>query len=53
VVREALYEGMSGEQIIQFLPKDLHEKLKVLIAKIIVHHLPKWREQTIASQEPH
>jgi hypothetical protein len=50
VIREALYEGMSGEQIINFLPKDLHDKLKVLIAKIIVHHLPKWKENAITLQ---
>jgi hypothetical protein len=41
---------MSGEQIINFLPKDLHDKLKVLIAKIIVHHLPKWKENAITLQ---
>jgi hypothetical protein len=50
VVREAVYEGMNAEQIIDFLPKDLHEKLKVLISKIVVHHLPKWRELATTTQ---
>jgi hypothetical protein len=50
VVREAVYEGMSAEQIIDFLPKDLNEKLKVLISKIVVHHMPKWREVATATQ---
>jgi len=56
VVSEALYQSMTAEAIVQFLPKKLHKeddksnKLKALIAKILVHHLPAWRSAAINSQ---
>jgi hypothetical protein len=41
---------MEAEDIIQYLPRDLNDKLKQLIAKIITHHMSKWKEQAIDTQ---
>ena len=50
LVSEALFNAMEAEDIIQYLPRDLNDKLKQLIAKIITHHMPKWKEQAVGSQ---
>eukprot|EP00029_Vermamoeba_vermiformis_P007333 TRINITY_DN3145_c0_g1_i1.p1 TRINITY_DN3145_c0_g1~~TRINITY_DN3145_c0_g1_i1.p1 ORF type:complete len:190 (-),score=16.12 TRINITY_DN3145_c0_g1_i1:34-603(-) len=50
VVSEALFNAMEAEDIMQYLPRDLNDKLKQLIAKIITHHMPKWKEQAVNTQ---
>jgi hypothetical protein len=50
LVSEALFNAMEAEDVIQYLPRDLNDKLKQLIAKIITHHMPKWKEQAVGSQ---
>jgi len=50
LVSEALFNEMEAEEIMQYLPRDLNDKLKQLIAKIITHHMAKWKEQAVSSQ---
>eukprot|EP01122_Echinamoeba_exundans_P001500 TRINITY_DN11539_c0_g1_i1.p1 TRINITY_DN11539_c0_g1~~TRINITY_DN11539_c0_g1_i1.p1 ORF type:complete len:189 (-),score=34.64 TRINITY_DN11539_c0_g1_i1:81-647(-) len=50
VLSESLYESLAPESIVEILPDALNQKLKILIAKIITHHLPNWRKEAIATQ---
>ena len=50
MIGEALYESRTPQEVVAMLPNDLHDKLKVLIAKIINYHLPEWRESAIQTQ---
>jgi hypothetical protein len=50
VLSESLYESLAPESIVEILPDALNQKLKILIAKIITHHLPTWRKEAIATQ---
>ena len=50
LVSECLYQSLEAEQVVKMLPKDLVEKMKNLIAKIITVHMPEWGGQVLHSQ---
>ncbi|EGD73645.1 hypothetical protein PTSG_05355 [Salpingoeca rosetta] len=51
LINLVLFENLNtADGIKEALPSGLHGKLKSLVANIITHNLPAWREQTANSQ---
>mmetsp|Transcript_45643 Transcript_45643/g.143308 ORF Transcript_45643/g.143308 Transcript_45643/m.143308 type:complete len:151 (-) Transcript_45643:22-474(-) len=50
IMRCCYVSNIDSNRVVKMLPEEISEQLAKLIAQIVVHHFPTWREQLLQSQ---